>query len=79
LQSPFRTLPQLTQILVLIGTKRRRDKLLFFSRLRLVTTYYTDPEHTPLSPPGGMVVGIMSWAGEDGQQLDNALAWCGAL
>src|SRR5512134_1257616 len=24
-----------------------------------------------LSPPGGMVVGIMSWAGEDGQQLDN--------
>ena len=26
-----------------------------------------------LSPQGGMVVGIMSWAGEDGQQLDNAM------
>jgi hypothetical protein len=25
-----------------------------------------------LGPRGGMAGGIMSWAGEDGQQLDNA-------
>ena len=33
--------------LVLIGVKRRRNKLLFLSYLRLVTTYYPYPEHTP--------------------------------
>jgi len=47
LQNPFRTLHQLTRILVLIGVKRRRDKLLFLSYLYLMTTYYTYPEHTP--------------------------------
>jgi DNA invertase Pin-like site-specific DNA recombinase len=53
LQNHFRTLHQLARTLVLIGAKRRRDKLLFLGYLRPVTTYYMYPEqtsdtHTPM-------------------------------
>ena len=51
LQNPFRTLHRLTRILVLIGVKSPRSNLLFLSYLRLVTTYYTYPEHTPTIRP----------------------------